>query len=304
MAGQQVRMQLDTNVIRIGEQTRLTITAFRDVRNGTQAIGWPQWGDTLNGGLELVKSLGQDTAVAETMDGKSFIAVSQSFLVTSWDSGFVTVPPLYVSIGADSIASNSLILEVLMPPSGEAGKIAAPADIRETQWTWTERLRRWLPWAGGLLALIALLYGAYRLWRNRETHDDNIAPEAPVPLEPAHVIALRELERIQRNAIWKEGEFKRHHSETSTALRTYLENRFDFPALERTSSEIGQALAHLPLTHEDKEILTEVLHVTDLVKFAKWNPQVGDHERMVSRALKFVERTLPTSPEGAESTAP
>ena len=50
----------------------------------------------------------------------------------------------------------------------------------------------------------------------------------------------------------------------------------------------------------DPEIVIEVLHLTDLVKFAKWKPTVSDHERMVQRSIAFVEHTLPTEPEANE----
>ena len=299
-SAQVVTMRLDTSTIAIGDQTQLTIAASRGITQSNGSFGWPVFGDTLNGGLELLRLLSTDTSLTELESGESAFAISKTFLVTCWDSGLVAIPPVTLLWNQDSLFSNALELLVLMPQPGEAGKIAASADIRETQWSWQEKLQRWMPWiAGATIFLLLLLLIIRRLQRMepKERSEEKI-PEKPKEL--AHVVALRELERIQLDAIWKRGETKRHHAEISEALRRYLENRYQFPALERSTEEIQRGIAQLPLRKEEEEIVIEVLHLTDLVKFAKWKPSVSDHERMVQRSIAFVEHTLPTEPEANE----
>jgi hypothetical protein len=46
-----------------------------------------------------------------------------------------------------------------------------------------------------------------------------------------------------------------------------------------------------------------VLTLADLVKFAKLTPETADHQRIVSRSIRFVENTIP-SKEANETEAP
>ena len=279
--------------IAIGEQTRLTIAATRGIRQNQADFAWPDWKDSIYGGLELLSPFESDTIVVDLDNGSVAFAIRRMYVVTCWDSGFVTIPPIGIPYGTDTIFSNSLVLNVLLAAPGEAGKIAATADIRNTEWTLTERFTQWLPWVLGLLFAIVLLIFIIRKWRAREPSEEKEASIEFKPTELAHITALRDLRRIESNAIWKTGEVKRHHSNTSEALRRYLEGRFDFRALERSTEEIKLGVSNLPLLNKDTETLLEVLELSDLVKFAKWNPTADDHIRVVKRAIRFVEQTLP-----------
>jgi hypothetical protein len=161
-------------------------------------------------------------------------------------------------------------------------------------------LEHWLPKILVLLAVLTFAVWAWRKWKLRDPVKNRIIPERKIPLEPAHVIALRSLEEIQKTAVWKKGQIKTHHAGTSEALRLYLEHRFNFPALERSTAEIKNAIGQLPLRQSETEALIEVLTLADLVKFAKWSPAASDHERIVSRSIRFVENTIPV-PESAET---
>ena len=110
------------------------------------------------------------------------------------------------------------------------------------------------------------------------------------------------MEGIQRDAIWQNGQVKAHHAAASEALRLYLEHRFDFPALERSPAEIKRGINQLPLRTDEIETLIEVLTLADLVKFAKLTPETADHQRIVSRSIRFVENTIP-SKEAKETEA-
>lgn len=288
--GQTVSMSLDTSAVAIGEPTVLRIQADRPLEAGTGTFSWPNWQDTVPGGLEILGTKPLDTLAIETLDGKPAIRIEQAYEVTAWDSGYRAIPPVQLIWNLDTLESNPLLLNVLLAAPGEPGQIAAHADIRRVQWTWQERARLWLPWALAIAALAALAFGLMRRWKNRPTTTSE-APKQEVPLEPAHIIALRELERIEREAIWKQGQTKEHHAAVSQVIRTYFERRFHYPAMERSTDEIRAGLTHLPLRASEKELILELLALTDLVKFAKWTPQQGDHIRIVEQSIRFVELT-------------
>ena len=119
------------------------------------------------------------------------------------------------------------------------------------------------------------------------------------PLEPAHILALRELNRIEKEAVWKQGRIKAHHAAVSEVMRTYFERRYNYPAMERSTDELRSGLVHFPIRTHEKELILELLDLTDLVKFAKWSPQAADHQRIIEQGIRFVEATT-IAPENSE----
>ncbi|MBN31865.1 MAG: hypothetical protein CL845_07740 [Crocinitomicaceae bacterium] len=288
--GQQVLMMLDTSAIAIGEPTVLRIQADRDITAGSGTFLWPEWQDTIPGGLEILKVLGADTAAVENEIGNNIIRIERTYEITAWDSGYLAVPPVVLVWGADTLTSNPLLLNVLLAPPGEPGQIAGHADIRRVQWTWKERLQRWIPWLLICTAALGLAIFLIRKWRNRPRLEAEQASSAKI-VEPAHIVALRELERIEKEAAWKKGQVKIHHGAVSQVLRIYFERRFNYPAMERSTDELRKGLVNLPIRAKEKELILELLSITDLVKFAKWNPQEADHQRVVKQGIRFVEVT-------------
>jgi hypothetical protein len=301
LKAQNVTIALDTNAIALGDQTIFTVAATRDPMDGSGSFSFPIWGDTLTGGLEIIKVAGEDTLAVELAGGRTGIQVIQKLLVTHWDSGFHAIAPIQMRWNKDTLESNALSIQVLMPEPGKTGEIAGHAPIRLTSWSWQERVRQWLPWVLISVLIFGLGVWLFKKWQKRVPKQTTDRELPTAPLEPAHIIALRTLEAIQSNAVWKNGQVKMHHAASSEALRLYLEHRFNFPALERSTTEIKQAIKRLPLRGGEIETLIEVLTLADLVKFAKFTPEISDHERIVTRSIAFVENTIPS--EEANETA-
>ncbi len=66
-------------------------------------------------------------------------------------------------------------------------------------------------------------------------------------------------------------------------------------AMEMTSDEILGNLRDSELSPSISETLTEVLQLSDLVKFAKANPLPEEHERSFIKSVEFVKLTTPAS---------
>ena len=295
---QQVRMTVDTTVIAIGDPTVLRVQADRDVTAGSESFEWPAWQDTIPGGLEILQVLGADTTAIEGEDGNPIIRVERAYEITAWDSGYLAIPPALLVWGTDTIASNPLLFNVLLAPPGEPGQIAGHADIRRVQWSWQEQLQRWLPWFLALAAALGLAFFFMRWWRNRPV-EEVVESTPAAPLEPAHIVALRELDRIEKEAVWKQGHIKAHHAAVSEVIRTYFERRYNYPAMERSTDELRSGLVHMPIRAHEKELILELLSLTDLVKFAKWSPQAADHQRIIEQGIRFVEVTT-IAPENSQ----
>jgi hypothetical protein len=143
----------------------------------------------------------------------------------------------------------------------------------------------WLWWTlGGLMILVALVL-AWRYAHRRMTH---IPVTPPVP---AHLRAKQMLERALAFIV----EPKQFCTLVSNTIRTYLEERFNFRAPERTTEEFLRELQTTDLlTAEQKESLGKFLESCDLVKFAKYEPRENELRELHSAALLLVEETEPT----------
>ena len=151
----------------------------------------------------------------------------------------------------------------------------------------------WLWWTLGTLAVAALLFAAWRWWQKRRS-------QIPfVPPVPAHVRAKEMLEK----ALALIAHPKPFCTLVSDTVRTYLEERFDFHAPERTTEEFLHELRGTDLlSAEQKEKLAEFLGCCDLVKFAKYEPVEPELCDLHGSALRLVEETEPHEVQSPEST--
>jgi hypothetical protein len=150
----------------------------------------------------------------------------------------------------------------------------------------------WIWWTliGAALLVAALLL--WRWWKNRKT---NIVLPPPIP---AHIRAKQKL--AQALALITQP--KPFVIAVSDTARTYLEERFDFRAPERTTEEFLRELAGTKsLLPEQKESLGGFLASCDLVKFAKYEPGENELRELHSSALRLVEETEPPPISNSES---
>ena len=114
------------------------------------------------------------------------------------------------------------------------------------------------------------------------------------PLEPAHVIAFRELDRLKEEKIWNRGMVKEYYTRLTEITRKYIERQFDIPAMESTTEEILDAFKRANLDDNLlNEMLKELLELADLVKFAKEDPLPVDNQTNLNNAYIFVQKTYP-----------
>jgi hypothetical protein len=142
----------------------------------------------------------------------------------------------------------------------------------------------WLWWVLAALATIAVAVLIWRWWQKRRS-------QIPfVPLVPAHVRAKEMLEK----ALALIAHPKPFCTLVSDTVRTYLEERFDFHAPERTTEEFLHELQGTKLlAAEQKDKLGEFLECCDLVKFAKYEPVENELRGLHGSALRLVEETEP-----------
>jgi hypothetical protein len=123
-----------------------------------------------------------------------------------------------------------------------------------------------------------------------------VAPPSP----PAHVIALTALDALRARHLPEDGAFKEYYSALTDIVRGYLEGRYRVRAPEMTTEEFLVASSRdgrLSVAH--RRLLGEFLSESDLVKFARHLPSLGDSDRAYGAARRFVDET---AERPAEST--
>jgi len=153
----------------------------------------------------------------------------------------------------------------------------------------------WLWWTLlGIMVAVAL-YAAWKWWQKRRA----FVPQLP-PV-PAHVRARQRLQE----ALALIGQPEPFCVAVSDALRSYLEERFDFRAPERTTEEFLYELQDTDrLTGEQKESLGDFLQRCDLVKFARYEPAEPELRDLHAAALRLVEETEPVQVTVPQSEVP
>ena len=142
----------------------------------------------------------------------------------------------------------------------------------------------WLWWVA-IAAAVAV--AALLLWRWLKLRKLNLVLPPPIP---AHVRAKRKLEE----ALALITQPKPFVVVVSDTARTYLEERFNFHAPERTTEEFLRELAGTRLLLPDqKESLGQFLESCDLVKFAKYEPGENELRQLHGSAVRLVEETEP-----------
>lgn len=289
-----VSATMDSTILLVGEQTRLTFTVaqMRD-----RQVCAPVFSDTIVSGLEIVERLPLDTQLAD--DG--LLLVSQSYVLTSFDSALYFIDAQPFVDGADTLYSNPLSLKVVSIPVDTAQH--AIADIKPVYAPPFDWPLFWLIVliTLGVAALAVIGFFVYRYVKRHAAPSAEVAE--PQDLRPAHEIALERLDVIKAEKLWQQNRAKEYHTQLTDVVRDYIARRFGICAVEQTSAEIlagiQPALSGQKTVYAD---LKTLLTTSDLVKFAKYKPLVSEDEKSLALAYQFVEATKEVAPDADAQT--
>ncbi len=278
--------RLDSTNILLGDQIKL----FLEIDHPKKVkVGFPQVPDSINGLIEVLNHSKIDTF---KMDNEEFIKQIQSYTITCFDSGSYRIPPYWFKIDIDghidSVPSNGVTLNVF---SMKIDTTKGPTDIK-MPYDAPLTLKEVTPYILGVILIGAIIFLIlYSIKRKKNNKPVFSRPKKPK--EPAHIVALRELDRIKREKIWQKGKHKQFYSQVTEALRVYIEDRFGIPAMEQTSDETIESfrIDKSLLTEKQFNELGEILKLADLVKFAKYTPLPDDDSKSLENAYIFVNET-------------
>lgn len=276
------RARLDSTNYTIGDW----ITVHIELKHPPGVEFQPVLGDTTNGYYVVRRP---------TLNRTSGTVTEGELVVARYDSGRTILPgiPFAYSLPGDTlprtVTTNPLLITV------HSVDVDLGGDIKDVKPQMSVPLSaaEIALYAGIVIALGVIGYAAYRYLTKRK-------PIPPVeeyvrPRKPAHVVALEELALLKEKRLWQQGKIKEYYSEVTEILRRYVENRFGVMALEQTTDEILHALSGVSMEDGILAQMERMLRTADLVKFARYQPGVADHENMMTIAYDVVERTRASS---------
>lgn len=290
------RTQRDS--ILIGDQLMYGVE-LRLVEEGT-GFAFPEWQNDSRGGLIAVSPWIVDT-VKVTKQKKGMprlLDIRAGLVITSFDEGLYELPQIVLQRFSKDGVLDTLYYEPMrlefktMPvdtatfvPHDIKGQIRYPVTVAEV-----------LPWFAAVqwfVVLIILAVCLYIMYKKKDKIFER-------PKEPAHIVALRELDKYRGRDMWAPQKQKAFYSGITDALREYISERYGVGAMEMTTSEI---FADLKNTDAPDELLAEVkqlFELADYVKFAKFVASDEENAAALPVAVRFVTQTYQSQIEAEE----
>lgn len=278
--------QLSADTILIGDQVELSIKAT--LPKGFQ-VQFPLLVDTLMKGIEVIGQPTIDTISKRTGEN----VFTYNLKLTSFEEGYYQIPrfrlPFSNGESSDTAQTTPLWITVNTLP---ADSTKAPIYDIKTPMEEPITFAEVIPWVGGGLLLIGLVALIVLYFIKRKKDEPLFFPRKQ--FVPAHILALRELEMIKEKKLWSTDNHKHYQTLLTDVIRDYIEGRFNVPAMEQTTDETIRSLKTSNLiSNKLLEDLQETLTLADLVKFARFKPEVSQNEEGLKFGFRFVNETMP-----------
>ena len=277
-----VEASIDSLELLIGEQAHITLQVSLD---SDKRLQLPVYPDTLVRGVEVLDVAKPDTQYIN--DNKRML-IKEVYTITSFDSALYYLPPMEVKVEDDIYKSNPLALKVMTMPVDtlHPEQFFGPKDVMKPNFMWSD-------WYGIIACVVLWVPAVFLLLYFIKRFRDNQPIIRKVKVEPKlppHQEAMQEIDRIRNEKVWQHGLQKEYYTQLTDTLRTYIERRFGFKALEMTSDQIIDRLESI----HDAEAMREMrslLQTADLVKFAKFIPMMNENDANLLNAVNFINET-------------
>lgn len=285
--------KLDSNRIVIGDHLKLHISAKAPIDKILTFPPTEKW-QLLN--CEIVESMPLEKKIADHIT-----TYTQTLTLTSFDTGIATIAPIPLLENDSLIVATTELLQftvdslpIFVDTTLAFKDIKSPLDGKDITLEKQKSDGKW--WKILLLCIaiaIIIAVGSYYLhkyWKNIWHKKKEIEKKQQLKTN-ACSWALKNLRELKQKKLWQKGEVKTYYSELSMILRTYIEHQWDINAKEMVTPDIMEQITDLDINGEEVEELKRILETADLVKFAKWSPEMDEHERSIKSASNFVQNT-------------
>ncbi|MEE4000199.1 hypothetical protein V1T75_07605 [Tenacibaculum sp. FZY0031] len=278
----QVKAEIDTTNIRIGEQFQYKITV-----DETENVIIPKLNNLK--GLEVI-----DTLKIDTIENK----LIRKYILTGFDSGAFYIPQQQIFIRNQAYLTDSLLVNVATVPIDTTKIKKFPIKGIKGEPYQFDDFKQYIWWVVIAIIVIALLLYFF-VFKKKKEQEETIV----VPLLAPYEEAMQKLEELDKKLLWQNNQVKKYYSELTDIIRGYIERELHVPALESTTDELIDVLRDFNDTNSietSREIidkLKDLLQESDLVKFAKSKPLSHEIEEDRKEAKLIIDNLKPKKQE-------
>lgn len=215
----------------------------------------------------------------------------RKYVFSAYDSAKITIPQFFLNFTKNSTAEISSIRVNPVDIIVTTMDVNLEEDIQDVK----KPVRipfDWLFWFFvllGILLIMAIGYIVYQKYFKKEEKK----PEKHIVYVPPHRKAIKALTILEEKKLWQQGKVKEYHTEITSVIRKYFEERFNINALEVPSSELLIVLANHKYAGVIHDLAQEFFGNADMVKFAKFEPMPSINEEMMKQAYEIITKTKP-----------
>jgi hypothetical protein len=260
-----IKSEIDKSKIVIGEQIHLTLEADFPLQEPMRFF-------TIDSipHFEIL-----ERKKIDTVDDRGGIKLSQSLILTSFDSGHWAIPsfqlPADIPMYTDSIAVD--VGFSTFDPNQDYHDIKDVIDVQVKE----KKKETWYWYAAASALLVAAII--YFLTRKK------IKPVARIPFVDPYKEAKQELEKLRKENLLS----KAFYTRLVDIFRLYISRRKGIASLQKTTDDLVVQLRSLKLPTEEFNELAQSLRMSDYVKFAKFEATENDKASSFKTIKDFID---------------
>lgn len=283
-----IETKIDTSFMLIGDQTNVRVEASYPAGYN---VSMPVFADTIIDKLEIIEAQQIDTTVSNNIT-----SICQKYVVTSFDTGWYAIPQFPYVVENPNGTIDTLYsapvyfgVQAMVLDTANANAITDIKPMQQTPFIFKELKQyvKYVVW--GIIIILVVATIVYIIIKRKRNEPIFAKPEV---IEPAHIIAFRQLEQLKEQKLWQHGLTKEFYTALTDIIRTYLNNRFGVQAMESTTMETMQMIKNVQEIDADlRKNLQELLERADFVKFAKAQTEATENEASLVFVEHFVNET-------------
>ncbi len=261
--GIKISASVDKRQIYLGQEIHLTVKLL---------------GNNLNC-MHLICPTDEDFSpfvVKEAGDCKSQPSgIEKQYVITVFRLGKQRIPALKFIYNRNTYKTEPIVIEVkeLLP------KDVSKIRMRDVEGMWVEPF----PWKMAMFIVLGVigLFSVIVWFITRKSYQE----EEGLGVRAYWEIAKERIDALGKKNLIELGHLQSFYYELTEILRYFLQNKYKFPALEMTNTELLQYLKKLPISPEDKERIRDLIYRSGPIKYAK--QELADN-RLCYQDLEFV----------------
>lgn len=302
-AQHRIDVSVSKDSIQIGDQVDITWTVTPDDGYELKSLDFSELNKVENLAYFVDTTFLEETTSIEIISSKNGLSNAHLIIdvpedniikarVSIYDIGAYEIPiPIALPDVIDNVDSDKPVIIQVNPPEGMAAMDSIDIQPIKDIYRETRSNRNWLAWMVCTF-FIVVLAALWYLYNKRVTVEEEVEEEVEeIVVIPAHEKAVSALQKMERKELWQHGQEKEYHYELTSIMRRYLEDRYHFPAAEMTTSQLINELKKQRLTAAQKDKLSEILNISDIVKFAKGEAGQEINTRFLQDAYRFIDET-------------